>query len=111
MPSRGTAEERGGPRADAGELRHGLGAEAAAVEGAPPLQSAGVAAMPSRGTAEASGGARAAAVELRHGLGAEAAAVEGAPPLQSAASPPCRRAGLLRRAVGCSPPPSSCAMG
>eukprot|EP00964_Phaeocystis_antarctica_P143460 scaffold109023_cov18-Phaeocystis_antarctica.AAC.1 len=61
MPSRGTAEARGGPRAAAVELRHGLGAEAAAVEGAPPLQSAGVAAMPSRETAEACGWLLAAA--------------------------------------------------
>ena len=72
----------GGLRAAAVELRCGLGAEAAAVEGAPPLQGEGVAAVPSGGTAEASGGLRAAAVELRCGLGAEAAAVEGAPPLQ-----------------------------
>ena len=73
------------PRAAAVELRHGLGAEAAAVEGAPPLQGAGVADVLPSGAVEASGGLRGAAVELRGGLGAEAAAVEGAPPLQGEA--------------------------
>eukprot|EP00964_Phaeocystis_antarctica_P107066 scaffold71840_cov53-Phaeocystis_antarctica.AAC.1 len=72
MPSRGTAEACGGPRAAAVELRHGLGAEAAAVEGAPPLQGAGVADVLPSVAVEARGGPRAAAVELRHWRGAGA---------------------------------------